>query len=89
MTQGTRGGDDLAAILKSLGEEELATLRYFLRYRSVGEILASRELRAMGIKNPSKILAKLVSLGLIKRGIGCYTISKEVLDAFRRGEIEI
>jgi len=89
LTQETQSGDNLPAILKSLSDEELATLRYFLRYRSVGEILVSRELRAMGIKNPSKILAKLVSLGLIKRGIGCYTVSKNVIDAFRRGEIEI
>lgn len=75
--------------VKSLSDEELTVLRYFLRYRSVGEILASRELRSMGIKNPSKILAKLVSLGLIRRGVGCYTISREVLNAFRQGEIRI
>lgn len=75
--------------VKSLSDEELTVLKYFLRYRSVGEILASRELRSMGIKNPSKILAKLVSLGLIRRGVGCYTISREVLYAFRQGEIRI
>lgn len=89
MSRETQDGNHPVSALKSLSDEELVALRYFIKYRSVGEILASRELRALGLKNPSKLLAKLVSLGLIKRGIGCYTISRDVLEASRRGEIKI
>lgn len=89
MSRETQTGENLAEVLGSLSDEELAVLRYFIKYRSVGEILATRELRALGLKNPSKLLARLVSLGLIKRGIGCYTISRDVLEAFRRGEIRV
>ncbi|MCS7099998.1 MAG: hypothetical protein RMH84_00615 [Sulfolobales archaeon] len=85
----TQSKDALSNIIQNLTEEDIAVLKYFLRYRSVGEILASRELRTIGIKNPSKALAKLISLGLIKRGIGCFTISREVLEAYRRGEIKL
>lgn len=89
LTQETHGRSRLTEVLKSLSDEELTVLRYFIKYRSVGEILASRELRSMGVKNPSRALAKLVSLGLIKRGVGCYSISREVLDAFKGGEIKV
>lgn len=85
----TQSRDALSNVIRNLAEEDVAVLKYFLRYRSVGEILASRELRAMGVKNPSKVLAKLVSLGLIERGVGCYTISREVLEAYRRSEIKL
>ncbi|MCX8184466.1 MAG: hypothetical protein RMI56_06295 [Sulfolobales archaeon] len=76
-------------VIQSLSDEDIAVLKYFLKYRSVGEILVSRDLRSMGIKNPSKILAKLTSLGLIKRGIGCFTISREILEAYREGKIKL
>ena len=79
----------LLNVVRDLSEEELAALRYFLKYRSVGEILATRELRSAGLRNPSKVLAKLASLGLIRRGVGCYTISQELLEAVRKGRIKL
>ncbi len=85
----TEERESLTEIVRSLSSEELAALRYFVKYRSVGEILVSRELRSLGIRNPSRVLAKLTSLGLVRRGVGCYTISREVLEAVRRGEVGI
>ncbi len=82
-------GKSLAEIVRSLSSEELIALRYFVKYKSVGEILASRELRALGVRNPSRVLARLASLGLVKRGVGCYTISREVLEEVRQGKVSI
>lgn len=87
MNQSSR--EKLQDAIRGLSEEELTTLRYFLKYRSVGELLASRELKSFGVRNPSKALMKLVTLGLLKRGVGCYTISKELLEAYRQGIIRI
>ena len=83
------GIEDLENAVRGLSEEELAVLRYFIKYRSVGELLATRELRMLGVKNPSKALTKLSSLGLIRRGIGCYTISEKLLEAIRSGRIRV
>jgi hypothetical protein len=81
--------ENLESIIRGLSEEELVALRYFARYRSVGEILATRELRVLGVKNPSKVLTRLSSLGLIRRGLGCYTISEKLLEAVRSGKIRL
>jgi hypothetical protein len=81
--------EDLEGIVRSLSEEELTALRYFIKYRSVGEILATRELRVLGVKNPPKVLTKLSSLGLIRRGIGCYTVSEKLLEAVRSGRMRL
>ena len=81
--------ENLESVVRSLSEEELTALRYFVKYRSVGELLATRELRMLGVKNPSKVLTKLSSLGLIRKGIGCYTISEKLLEAFRSGRVRI
>lgn len=81
--------ENLENVVRSLSEEELTALRYFIKYRSVGELLATRELRMLGVKNPSKVLTRLSSLGLIRRGIGCYTISEKLLEAYRSGKIRV
>jgi len=81
--------ENLENVVGSLSEEELTALRYFIKYRSVGELLATRELRMLGVKNPSKVLTRLSSLGLIRRGIGCYTISEKLLEAYRSGKIRV
>ncbi len=83
------GIEVLENAIRGLSEEELTVLRYFIKYRSVGELLATRELRMLGVKNPSKVLTKLSSLGLIRRGIGCYTISESLLEATKSGRIRV
>lgn len=71
-------------ILNSLTKEESLTLNYFIRYRSVGELIALKELKALyGIQEPSKVINKLVYRGLIERGIGCYSIASNLLKVLK------
>ncbi len=68
-------------VVKKLSTEEVAALAYFIRYRSVGDLLAFRELRSLyGVRDPARVLLDLVNKGLLTRGVGCYTINWEVLD---------
>ncbi|MCY0858987.1 MAG: hypothetical protein OWQ54_01005 [Sulfolobaceae archaeon] len=54
-------------------EIEIA-IKYFKTNISVGELIALRELRALGIKNPEKIINKLIEMGIIEHGEGCYNL---------------
>ncbi|PUA33716.1 MAG: hypothetical protein B7O98_03245 [Zestosphaera tikiterensis] len=68
-----------------MDEDQLKTLKYFCRYRSVGDLLAYRELKALyKVKDPVKTIASLVELGLIVKGQGCYSISKDLLEKIRK-----
>lgn len=72
--------DSIENVLESLSNEEKIVLKYFIRYRSVGELLALRELKALyGVQEPIKVIGKLIEKRLIVKGIGCYSISQEVL----------
>jgi hypothetical protein len=43
-----------------------------------------KELKALyGVQEPAKVINRLVSKGLIKRGIGCYNISEELIKALK------
>ncbi len=75
---------DLRKVLKSLDKESLKVLKYFIRHRSVGELIAIRELRGLyRINDPAKCIGKLIDLGLLERGMGCYNISKDLLKALK------
>ncbi len=79
-------------ILRKLSNDERKVIKYFITYRSVGELLAVRELRGLyKIKDPTKVIAKLIDLGVLSRGIGCYNISEKFLKYIKRrgGKIEI
>lgn len=54
-------------------EIEIA-IKYFKTNISVGELIAFRELRALGIKNPENVINKLIEMGIIERGEGCYNL---------------
>jgi len=43
----------------------------------VGEILAYKELLALGIKSPEIVITKLLEMGVIEKGEGCYNLVKE------------
>jgi len=79
-------------VLKRLSDDEKKVLKYFITYRSVGELLAVRELRGLyKVRDPTKIIAKLIDLGIVSRGVGCYNISGKFLSYLRRkgGKLEI
>jgi len=80
--------DDLRKIIRSLDQESLKVLKYFIRYRSVGELIAIRELRGLyRINDPAKYIGKLVDLGLLERGVGCYNISRDLVKALKSEEL--
>ncbi len=80
---------DLRKVLKSLDKESLKVLKYFIRHRSVGELIAIRELRGLyRINDPAKCIGKLIDLGLLERGMGCYNISKDLLKALKSEKFE-
>ena len=49
-------------------------IKYFRNVVSVGEIIALRELKALGIKNPEEVVAKLIEMKVIEKGEGCYNL---------------
>ena len=70
--------------ISKLDSECSKVLKYFIRYRSVGELLAFRELKGLyGIKDPAKVIGYLLELGLLERGLGCYNISRSVIKCLR------
>ncbi|WP_187152677.1 PolB1-binding protein PBP2 family protein [Acidianus manzaensis] len=48
--------------------------KYFKKYLSVGEIIAVRDLKALGVKEPEKVIAELMEKGVIEKGEGCYNL---------------
>ncbi len=74
-------------ILRKLSKEEMKVVNYFVTYRSVGELLAIRELKGIyGVKDPGKVIMKLIDLGILERGVGCYNISRGFLKYIRSKE---
>jgi len=63
-------------ILLSEKEIEVAK-KYFMNVVSVGEIIAVRELKALGVSEPEKVIQKLVEMGVIEKGEGCYNLVRE------------
>ncbi len=51
-------------------------MKYFKSVRSVGELLAYKELLSLGIKEPYKVIWKLIEMGVIEKGEGCYNLVK-------------
>jgi len=67
-----------------LSKEEEAALRYFIRNKSVGEIVAVRELQVLeGIKDPMRVINSLIEKNYIVRGKGCFNINEEALKGER------
>ncbi len=84
------GKVDVRKLIKSLNDEQRKALRYFCVNRSVGELLALKELQALHkVKEPSKVIAKLVEVGVLVRGQGCYSISKDFLNAVKEAGVKI
>ena len=52
-------------------------IKYFKNTVSVGEIIALRELKALGIKNPEEVIAKLIEMKVIEKGEGCYNLVRD------------
>jgi len=67
--------------ISQLNEEERKVLEYFIQHISVGSIIALRELRAFyRIPEPRNVINRLISLGLLEQGTGCYSLAKPLRD---------
>ena len=78
-------GDYLDALMKEMNKEEITVLKYFIKNRSVGELVAFRELRGLyRIDDPAKVLRRLVELGILERGPGCYNLSKRIIEELKK-----
>ncbi len=70
---------ELAKLIDGLSSEEKKVLEYFLQNISVGGIIAQRELRAFyGIENPRDVIRRLIELGILEQGYGCYNLAKKL-----------
>lgn len=77
-------------LIRSLNEDQRKTLKYFCINKSVGELLALKELQALHkVKEPGKAIAKLVELGILIRGQGSYSISRSFLNALKEAGVRI
>jgi hypothetical protein len=80
--------NSIRRMIELLSDEERKVLEYFVRYRSVGDLLAVRELKGLyKVREPTKIINRLIELGLLDRGIGCYNISKDVLKLYSESNV--
>ncbi|MEZ0290571.1 MAG: hypothetical protein ABWJ42_05725 [Sulfolobales archaeon] len=71
-------------IPQDLSKSELEVLEYFLRYLSVGEIIALKEIRLLyKIEEPEQIIDKLIKKGLIERGEGCFNLSRRLREVLK------
>jgi len=61
-----------------LSDEEKKVLNYFIKNISVGEIIAEKELRLEGIKDPRRVIRMLIEKGLLEHKEGCYNLSKDL-----------
>jgi|ECHhosMinimDraft_1075155.scaffolds.fasta_scaffold00009_46 hypothetical protein len=56
-------------------EEDLEkAIRYFKSNISVGEIVAIKELKAIGVRNPEEVIDELIRRNIIRKGEGCYSL---------------
>lgn len=61
-----------------MSEKEIEVAKkYFMNVVSVGEIIAVRELKALGVSEPEKVIQKLIEMGVIEKGEGCYNLVRE------------
>jgi len=74
--------EETRKIIESLSEDERKVFEYFVINVSVGSIAALRELSTIyKIRNPRDIIRRLIELGLLEQGSGCYSLSKKLRDA--------
>ena len=60
---------------RSLDHESLTVFKYFIDNVSVGTLRAERELAKKGVRDPMRVIEKLVELGLLERGDYSYSLS--------------
>ncbi len=80
---------DLLKKIEKLNDTEKEVMRYFISNVSVGDIRATLDLKAKGIDDPEKIIAKLVKEGLLEKGDGCFNLTEKLRPKSVRKMIQI
>lgn len=76
---------EIADKINNLSDEEKKVLEYFLQNVSVGVIIAVRELKAFyRVEDPKAVIRRLMDLGLLEQGYGCYNLSKTIREELLR-----
>ncbi len=65
----------LLSFIESLPSESKKVVDYFMRNISVGDLRAVLDLKKLGIKDPEAEIDKLISLGIIEKGVDCYNLA--------------
>ena len=90
MKEGDVEGLELLEKARSLPEPHKIVLNYFIENISVGTLRSVKELKAMGVENPEKVIEELVEQGLLEEGLDCYNLARPLRElVFARGKIRI
>ncbi|MEB3779873.1 MAG: hypothetical protein GSR85_06555 [Desulfurococcales archaeon] len=73
-----------------LSRDERETLNYFLENLSVGDLRVLSELKARGVRDPIRVLIRLLEEGFIYKAADCYNLAKPLrLYIQRRGDLRV
>ncbi len=90
MKEGDLEGFDLLEKARMLPEPHRTVLNYFIENISVGTLRSVKELKAMGVENPERVIEALVEHGLLEEGLDCYNLARPLRELlFSRGKIRI
>ncbi len=82
----------LVDTISRLEGDHRKAMKYFLTFRSVGDIIALRELKEKyGISDPERVVMDLIDRGLLERGEGCINLPSPLRRFLgrRHGRIDI
>jgi len=81
---------ELKSKIESLRDgEERIVMRYFIRYRSVGILIALAELRNEGVKDPEEVIVRLIEEGLLEKGAATINLPAPLRRYLGRGKGKI
>ncbi len=81
---------ELKSKIESLTDkDERIVMRYFVRYRSVGILIALVELKNEGIKDPEDVIVRLIEKGLLEKGIATINLPAPLRRYIGRGRGKI
>ena len=74
----------LADEARRLEGDERVAFKYFVENLSVGVIRAVKDLKGKGVKDPQRVIARLVEAGLVEEGGECYNLAAPLRELVRR-----
>jgi len=90
-----QGHSDIEALellerARRLPEQHRTVLNYFIDNISVGSLRSVKELKAMGVDNPERVIEELVEAGFLEEGMDCYNLARPLRElVFARGKVRV